>query len=441
MESNKNTTENILERLQISALNDMQLAMTSAAQKNGNIVLLSPTGSGKTIAFLLALLQELKEAPTPKVQALILAPSRELALQITQVFKDMQTGFRVNCCYGGHSIKTELSSLEVPPTLLVGTPGRIADHLRRESFTTEGIQHLVLDEFDKSLELGFAKEMSFIIEELPKLKRRHLTSATSAIEVPEFVGLEQPSTLNFLSEKKSEALSTKALVTNSANRERDFLKLINYVGSQPTLVFCNQRATVDRVSTMLAKTGIEHDIFHGGLEQKDRELALIKFKNGSHNILVTTDLAARGLDIPTIQHIIHYQLPHTESEFIHRNGRTARMEATGTAYLILEQDKPWREYIDETIEYIELPETVPPLQKPTWKTLYISAGKKDKVNKFDIVGTMFKKGGLEKEDLGLVVVKEYVSYVAVHQDKVKQVIKNISKKRIKKKQVLVELAR
>lgn len=441
MESNKNTTENILERLQISALNDMQLAMTSAAQKNGNIVLLSPTGSGKTIAFLLALLQQLKEEPTPRVQALILAPSRELALQITQVFKDMQTGFRVNCCYGGHSIKTELSSLQVPPTLLVGTPGRIADHLRRESFTTEGIQHLILDEFDKSLELGFAKEMSFIIEELPKLKRRHLTSATAAIEVPEFVGLVQPSTLNFLSEKKSEALSTKALVTNSANRESDFLKLINYVGSQATLVFCNQRATVDRVSTMLAKTGIEHDIFHGGLEQKDRELALIKFKNGSHNILVTTDLAARGLDIPTIQHIIHYQLPHTESEFIHRNGRTARMEATGTAYLILEQDKPWREYIDETIEYIELPETVPPLQKPTWKTLYISAGKKDKVNKFDIVGTLFKKGGLQKEDLGLVVVKEYVSYVAVHQDKVNQVIKNISKKRIKKKQVLVELAR
>jgi ATP-independent RNA helicase DbpA len=441
MESNKNTTENILERLQISALNDMQHAMGSAAQKNPNIVLLSPTGSGKTIAFLLALLQELKEQPTPVVQALILAPSRELALQITQVFKDMQTGFKVNCCYGGHPIKTELNNLQVAPTLLVGTPGRIADHLRRESFATEGIKHLILDEFDKSLELGFAKEMTFIIEQLPKLKRRHLTSATSAIEVPEFVGLVAPTTLNFLSEKKSEALSTKALVTNSANRESDFLKLVNYVGSEATLVFCNQRATVERVSAMLSKTDIEHDIFHGGLEQKDRELALIKFKNGSHNILITTDLAARGLDIPTIQHIIHYQLPHTESEFIHRNGRTARMEATGTAYLILEQDKPWREYIDETIEYIELPETIPPLQKPTWKTLYISAGKKDKVNKFDIVGTLFKKGGLTKEDLGLVVVKEYVSYAAVHQDKVNQVIKNVSKKRIKKKQVLIELAR
>lgn len=441
MESNNNTTKNILERLQIEALNEMQQTMATAAQFSNNIVLLSPTGSGKTIAFLLTLVKQLKEKPTPAVQALILAPSRELALQITQVFRDMQTGFKVNCCYGGHPIKTELNNLQSPPALLVGTPGRIADHLRRESFTTEGIQHLILDEFDKSLEFGFAKEMSFIIEELPNLKGRYLTSATTAVEVPEFVGLSNPKTLDFLSQKRDDALSTKALITQSDDRASDFLKLVNYVGQEATLIFCNQRATVEQVSHLLFKTGIMHDIFHGGLEQKDRELALIKFRNGSHNILVTTDLAARGLDIPTIQNIIHYQLPHTEAEFIHRNGRTARMKATGTAYLILEQDKPWREYIDETIEYIELPETVPALKDPTWKTLYISAGKKDKVNKFDIVGTMFKKGQLNKEDLGLVVVKEYVSYVAVKSDKIKQVIKYVSKQRIKKKKVLVELAR
>lgn len=441
MKSNKITTKHILERLQIDALNEMQQAMERTAQQAPNIVLLSPTGSGKTLAFLVALLQQLNDAPELGVQALILTPSRELALQITQVFKDMQTGYKVSCCYGGHSIQTELNSLQVPPTLLVGTPGRIADHLRRESFSTQNIEHLVLDEFDKSLELGFSKEMSFIIEHLSNLQRRHLTSATTAVEVPEFVGLNDYTTLNFLADKNAEALSTKAFVTTSAHRENDFLKLVNYVGSEATLIFCNQKTTVERVHQMLSRAGIIHDVFHGSLEQKDRELALIKFRNGSHNILVTTDLAARGLDIPTIQHIIHYQLPHTEAEFIHRNGRTARMKATGTAYLILEQDKPWRTYIDETIEYIELPEKVLPLQKPTWKTLYISAGKKDKINKFDIVGTLFKKGGLQKEDLGLVVVKEHLAYAAVHESKVKQVIKNVHKQRIKKKKVLIELAR
>ncbi|BDS12077.1 DEAD/DEAH box helicase [Aureispira anguillae] len=441
MKSNKNTTENILKRLQIDALNDMQQAMETAAQSAKNIVLLSPTGSGKTLAFLLSLLKTLEEKPTPAVQALILVPSRELALQITQVFRNMQTGFKVNCCYGGHPIKTELQNLQIAPTLLVGTPGRIADHLRRESFATEGIKHLILDEFDKSLELGFAKEMSFIIEQLHNLQRRFLTSATTAVEVPDFVHLEQPTTLNFLSKNQSNSLTTKALITQSEHRVRDFIKLVNYVGNSATLIFCNQRATVEKVSHLLFKKGIIHGIFHGGLEQKERELALIKFRNGSHNILVTTDLAARGLDIPTIQNIIHYQLPHTEAEFIHRNGRTARMEARGTAYLILEEDKPWRTYIDETIEYIELPLAIPPLKQPEWQTLYISAGKKDKVNKFDIVGTLFKKGQLQKEDLGLVVVKEYISYVAVKQNKTKQVIKNINKQRIKKKKVLIELAR
>lgn len=440
MKSNNNT-EKILERLQIKALNEMQQTMTTTAQSSNNIVLLSPTGSGKTLAFLLAVLKHLTIEETPKVQALILAPSRELALQITQVFRAMQTGFKVNCCYGGHSIKTELQNLQTPPTLLVGTPGRVADHLRRESFTTEKIQYLVLDEFDKSLELGFAKEMSFIIEQLPSLKGRYLTSATSAVEIPDFVNLTNVTQLDFLDQKRTDALSTKALITQSESRVNDFLKLVNHIGHEATLIFCNQRVTVEKVSHFLFKAGIIHDIFHGGLEQKEREVALIKFKNGSHNILVTTDLAARGLDIPTIQNIIHYQLPHTEAEFIHRNGRTARMKATGTAYLILEEDKPWRTYIDETIEYIELPENIPPLSKPIWKTLYISAGKKDKVNKFDIVGTLFKKGQLQKEDLGLVVVKEYASYVAVKDNKVKQVIQSVSKQRIKKKKVLIELAR
>lgn len=442
MKSNNIIAKEVLKRLQIDAFNEMQQAMDKAAQTANNILLLSPTGSGKTLAFLWALLQKLQRTDQPLVQALILVPSRELALQIEQVFKAMQTGFKINCCYGGHSIKIELQNFQTPPAVLVGTPGRIADHLRRGSFSTEHIQHLVIDEFDKALELGFAQEMSFILEQLPNLQQRYLTSATMAVEVPDFVQMEATKTLNFLTTNQSaSALTIKALVSQSEHRNEVFLKLVHYVGHQATLIFCNQRATVERISQLLSKSGVIHGVFHGGLLQKDRELALIKFRNGSHNILVTTDLAARGLDIPTIQHIVHYQLPHTEAEFIHRNGRTARMEATGTAYLILEQDKPWRTYIDDTLEYIELPEQIRPLEQPAWKTLYISAGKKDKISKFDLVGTFLKKGQLQKDELGLVVVQDQVSYIAVKTNKVKQAIQNLNKQRVKKKKVVVELAR
>lgn len=434
-------TNEILKRLQIEALNEMQQAMAAESQKSNNIVLLSPTGSGKTLGFLLPLLSQLKETEERAVQALILAPSRELALQITNVFRSMQTGFKVNCCYGGHPIKIELQNLQDPPALLVGTPGRIADHIRRDSFDCKHIHTLILDEFDKSLEFGFSKEMSAIIEQLKSLNRRVLTSATSAVEIPDFVGLENPSNLDFLSQETTGKLDTKAVITTQHDKPAMLVKLACMVGHEPTLIFCNQRAIVEEVGELLFKKGIVFDIFHGGLEQKEREVALIKFKNGSNNILVTTDLAARGLDIATIKNIIHYQLPHTLTELIHRNGRTARMDADGTAYLILAEDKQWREYITDEVEYIEVPEEIGLPEKPEWETLYISAGKKDKVNKFDIVGTFLKKGQLSKNQLGLIVVKEYASYVAVKATQSKDLISLLNKQRIKKKKVLIELAR
>ncbi len=440
MNSNKKRKQAILNRLQIKELNAMQRAVEQASQQATDIVLLSPTGSGKTLAFLLPLLEQLTTTENAVVQALILAPSRELALQISNVFRSMQTGFKVNCCYGGHSIKTELQNLQTAPSVLVGTPGRIADHLRRGSFETAHIHHLILDEFDKSLEFGFSKEMSFIIEHLEHLQKRVLTSATAALEIPNFVGLKNAVELDFLGQVEKGKLVTKAIITTQAEKPNVVVQLACLLGHEPSLIFCNQRATVEEVGELLFRKGLVYDIFHGGLEQKEREVALIKFKNGSNNLLVTTDLAARGLDISTIKNIIHYQLPHTQTELIHRNGRTARMQAKGTAYLLLAEDKKWREYIDEEVEYLEMPKAIELPPPPAWETLYVSAGKKDKVNKFDIVGTFLKKGQLNKDELGLIVVQEHSSYVAVKQNKVKEVIQRLNKQRIKKKKVLVEIA-
>ncbi len=428
-----------LESLKISELNAMQHAALNADKKS-DIILLAPTGSGKTLAFLLPLLSVL-DANVPLVQALILVPSRELALQIEQVFKSMGTSFKVNCCYGGHSTKIERNNLSQPPALLIGTPGRIAHHLRRESFSTDKIATLVLDEFDKSLEFGFQEDMAYIIRQLPAIKKRVLTSATKMDEIPAFTGVKKPVELNFLDNKANAPdLKLKAVISPAADKLDTLFSLICKIGNKPMLIFCNHRDAVERISDLLWNRGLVHDIFHGGMEQEDRERALLKFRNGSHCILITTDLASRGLDIPEIEYVIHYQLPHNEEAFIHRNGRTARMHAKGTSYLILEADEKLS-YLKQSPEIEELPAKNVIPQPTPWETLYIAAGKKDKINKVDIVGLLLKKGKLEKEDLGLIEVLDHTSYAAVKSNRIVNVLNLIKSEKIKNKKVKIEVSR
>ena len=429
----------VLESLKISELNAMQHAALNADKKS-DVILLAPTGSGKTLAFLLPLLSVL-DANVPLVQALILVPSRELALQIEQVFKSMGTSFKVNCCYGGHSTKIERNNLSQPPALLIGTPGRIAHHLRRESFSTDKIATLVLDEFDKSLEFGFQEDMAYIIRQLPAIKKRVLTSATKMDEIPAFTGVKKPVELNFLDNKANAPdLKLKAVISPAADKLDTLFSLICKIGNKPMLIFCNHRDAVERISDLLWNRGLVHDIFHGGMEQEDRERALLKFRNGSHRILITTDLASRGLDIPEIEYVIHYQLPHNEEAFIHRNGRTARMHAKGTSYLILEADEKLA-YLKQQPEIEELPAKNVIPQPIPWETLYIAAGKKDKINKVDIVGLLLKKGKLEKEDLGLIEVLDHTSYAAVKSDRIVHVLNLIKSEKIKNKKVKIEVSR
>jgi superfamily II DNA/RNA helicase len=428
-----------LQNLKINALNPMQEAAISAAKK-GDVILLSPTGSGKTLGFLLPLLS-LLDPKINTVQAMILVPSRELALQIEQVFRSIGSGFKVNCFYGGHPLKTELNSLLQPPAVIVGTPGRIGHHIRRETFNTSTVATLILDEFDKALEFGFQTDMSYIIKQLPNIKKRILTSATQMDEIPSFTGIRSPAKLDYLSDAASApGLKQKVVICEPADRLEALFALICKISDKPTLVFCNHREAVDRISDLLYDMGLPHDIFHGGMEQDDRERALLKFRNGSHHILITTDLASRGLDIPEIEHVVHYQLPHNEEAFIHRNGRTARMHATGTSYLLLAPgEKP--SYLAEIPEIEQLPEktVIPPLSP--WATVYIAAGKKDKVNKVDIVGLLLKKGALAKEDLGLIEVLDHSSYAAVKRNLIESVVALVKNEKIKGKKIKIEVSR
>jgi len=431
--------ENALKKLNISALNEMQESSVKAAKTGKDVILIAPTGSGKTLAFLLPLLSNLKTG-VKGVQTLVLVPSRELALQIEQVFKQMGTSFKVNCCYGGHAVRIEKNNLAHPPAILIGTPGRIAYHLEHQNFDESFIEALVLDEFDKSLEFGFEKDMSYIIGSLLSLKQRILTSATKMEEIPAFVKLNAAIEVDF--SKNIEAkpdLKLKKITVPAADKLDYLFRLLSKIGDKNTLVFCNHRETVDRISDLLFENGLGHDVFHGGMEQIDREKALLKFRNGSHRILITTDLAARGLDIPEVEHIVHYQLPYTEDAYIHRNGRTARMHAKGTAYAILTTEENYK-YLPDDIEEEVLSDNYKLPEASDWVTLYIAHGKKDKINKIDIVGLFLQKGNLIKEDLGLIEVKDTTSYVAVKRNKVEKLLKALSGEKIKGKKLKLEVA-
>lgn len=434
--------ESVLPILNIEALNEMQEAALDATSKNDNVIILSATGSGKTLAFLLPVLRSLDKSMTT-TQAMIVVPSRELALQIEQVFRTLRTGYKITCCYGGHKREIEENNLLQAPAVIIGTPGRIADHLRRENIKTSTITTLVLDEFDKTLELGFVEELSFIISSLPSIKKRILTSATEAVDIPGFIGAADAMKLDFLPEGEAvtEALTIQAVASGDKDKTETLFRLLCYLGNRSSIIFCNHREAVERTSAFLSQKSITNTFYHGAMEQRDREIALAKFRNGSVNFLVTTDLASRGLDIPNIRYIIHYHLPATQEIFTHRNGRTARMETSGTAILILSSEEKLPAYITTTVEKIKLPAELTVPEKPKWTTLFISAGKKDKVNKVDIVGFLSNRGELKKEDIGLVEVKDFFSFVGIRKTKASNVLQLVKEQKLKNKKVKIDVAK
>lgn len=430
----------MLARLQITELNTMQLAAIAALVQHDRVVLLSPTGSGKTLGFLLPLAQQLQTEKSG-VQALIITPTRELALQIETVFRKMGTEHKVNTSYGGHSMKTERNNFSEPPALLIGTPGRLADHADRGNIDLSGVNMLVLDEFDKCLEMGFHEDIAYILSRMPKVRKRLLVSATSLETIPDFAGMEGAEKLNFLTQEVNTQLTLKRVIGPDTEKPDLLVDLLCNLTPGPTLIFCNHRETVERISDFLTETGIQNAILHGGLEQDERERALIRFRNGSADYLVTTDLASRGLDIPDIQHVIHYQLPQQEAAFVHRNGRTARQSATGNAWLVLSENDRLPAYFTQEppLEHLKEHEPLPPA--PEWKTLYFGGGKKDKINKVDIVGFLSKIGQLKPNDIGLISVMDHSCLVAVRASKVNQALPLIRNEKVKGKKIKIGIAR
>ncbi len=432
-----------LENLKIESLNPMQEASIEAWKEGKDLILLSPTGSGKTLAYLLPLLETLN--PEVKgVQAVVLVPSRELALQIDQVFKSMNTPFKAMSCYGGRPAMEEHRTMKgMEPSIIIGTPGRMNDHLSKQNFDAQTVKTLVIDEFDKCLEFGFQEEMATVIGQLPKLERRFLLSATESEEIPQFTGMNHTLRLNFLQaeEQLSERIHIYKVYSPVKDKLETLYKLLCHLGSQSTLVFCNHRESVERVGKYLQSQKFSCGVFHGGMEQEDRERSLYKFRNGSCHVLISTDLAARGLDIPDIDNIVHYHLPIQEDGYIHRNGRTARWEAEGNSFIILHEEENLPAYIQEEPVLYTLPEQTPKPSQPEFVTLYIGKGKKDKINKIDIVGFLSKKGQLGKDEIGRIDVKDHYAFVAIARKKAKQTLRLIQNEKIKGVKTKIEEAK
>lgn len=461
--------QTILHKLKIQQLSDMQRsAIDAVLHTDKDIVLLSPTGTGKTLAYLLPMSQCVNQQ-LDALQMVVVVPGRELALQSCEVLKSMGTGLRGMSLYGGRPAMDEHRVLrQVKPQVVFATPGRLNDHIDKGNIDISTVRYLVIDEFDKCLNMRFEEEMQAILGKLPSIERRLLLSATDMDEIPRFVSMKRSVTVDYLQtsrpslvEGKENGPQQSAVVEDADGNndggltlcrvespDKDKLEtldsLLRNLGSGSSIVFLNYRESVERTSAFLTGKGFIVSTLHGGMEQRQREDQLYKFSNGSANILVATDLASRGLDILNVSNIIHYHLPETQESYVHRTGRTARWDASGQTIFILSPDETLPAYINAgqvgalTFAAADSSSVIP---VPKMATLYIGKGKKDKISKGDIVGFLCKIGGLQPMDIGRIDVRERYAYAAVTREKLHVAVSHANNQKIKGIKTVVESVR
>lgn len=429
-------TEHLLKNAGHLELLPIQKQCINAYDNYPELILISKTGSGKTLAFLLAILSKI-ERDQDFIQAIIIAPTRELAQQIDLVFKSLKSGLKSTVCYGGHSMKDEMNSLSQIPEILIGTPGRLVDHIERGNINLSDCEALVVDEFDKCLEMGFDYEMGKVIKELRDLNNVLLVSATKPEDIPDYLNFKTPHIIDNLVNDSVINIDEYS-VKYQRNVFNTLVETICSFGIEKSIIFCNYREVVEDVVQRLNSERVYSIGYHGGLDQDERERSLIKYRNGSFNTLVCTDLGSRGLDIPEVKHIVHYQYPNSLDAFTHRKGRTARMSEDGSSYLFIGPETQLPEYLEEPLQ--SYTPSVCKETTPEWETLYFSAGKKEKINKIDLVGFLSKKGELGKGEIGLITVLDHTSYVAVAKSKAVDVLDKIRHEKIKGKKLKTEIS-
>jgi len=425
-------------------LSSMQLEVGATLRKGASLTLLAPTGSGKTLAFLIPLAEML--AARSEDKAVVLCPTRELARQNLEVWRSLYSGISASCLHGGRPVAEEASALRTGTTRMIfATPGRLADHLKRKNLQEPQVRILVIDEFDKCLELNFQKEMQYIVRQLRHVEQRVLVSATALHDLPDFIQTEGKKTfvqMDYLptNEAHSARISQKVLRCSAAEKTTELLRLVSSLNGAPAIVFVTRREDVETLTEHLSQEQFAAVSYHGRLEQARRERNLFRFRAKCANILVTTDLAARGLDILQVRHVIHYHLPVIAEAYIHRTGRTARWTESGTTWLFLEGSEPLPDYAEKASETSIGCASILPVP-PVWKALYIGRGKKAKLSKGDIVGWLCKKGGAVPADIGSIEIMPTASYVALKADKIEQILQRCKGEKIKGLRTIIEIMR
>lgn len=430
----------ILAKLGIGSLNPMQQAAYKAiVEQEKDVIILSPTGTGKTLAYLLPLLQCINPN-SDELQAVVIVPGRELALQSYRVLSEVG-GVRSCACYGGRMTMEEHRTLiRTRPQVVFATPGRLNDHLGKGNISTDAIRLLIIDEFDKCLDMGFENEMYSILNKLPYIRRRILLSATDSPRISRFIDIRSGLRIDFLSE--TEVRSSRITVYEVRSPEKDKLpalySLLCTIAHESTIVFLNHRESVERTNTYLIQKGFITAMLHGALDQQQREAALYRFSHAAANVLVCTDLASRGLDIAHVRNIIHYHLPETKDAYIHRIGRTARWNETGNTYFLLSAAEQLPAYIPLPVVPFTLPASPPEPPHPQMSLIYIGKGKKDKISKADILGFLCKRGGLAPTDIGRIDVLSRYAYAAVRSSQLQSLLATVTGEKIKGIKTIIE---
>lgn len=412
-----------------------QAASKAILSGSGNVEVLSPTGSGKTLAYLLPLAQ-LLDATSDALQAVVIVPGRELAIQTAEVLASLKAGLRGYACHGGRPTMDEHRELrKVKPQIITATPGRLNDHIDKGNIETGDVRFVVIDEFDKCLQMGFADEMNKAVSSLPRSARRIFLSATD-VSTDELVYTAlSPADFEVVDFRQDAQQEDRVKVNIVHSPDKDKLAvlaaLLRCFKGESTIVFLNYRDSVERTAAFLSDEGFTVSAYHGGLDQRQREEAIYRFANGSANVLVSTNLGSRGLDIPDVKNIVHYHLPETEEDYTHRIGRTARWDKDGNTYFILSEGETLPDYVQADTLDFTMPDELPAPVAPRMVTLYIGKGKKDKISKGDVVDFLCKSGKLKGQEIGRIDVYDYYAYAAIERGKLKSVLRNVQGEKLK----------
>lgn len=435
-----------LASMQYTEMTPVQALTLPVILSGKDVIAKAKTGSGKTAAFGLGILSAINIDHYDKIQALVICPTRELAEQVASELRRLarlMSNIKILTVCGGTPIVHQINSLEHGAHIIVGTPGRLLDHLERNTIDLSSLKTLVLDEADRMLDMGFEDDIMKIIKQAPAQRQTLLFSATYPDSIQNISAKIQHQAEFLTVDEENNHIKQHFYEVDDNSRRQALAKLLTDHTAESVIIFCNTKIACQDVDNYLSQLGFSVIALHGDLEQRDREQVLLQFANKSRNILVATDVAARGLDIKELDLVINYHVSNDPQAHIHRIGRTGRAGQTGLAItLVAPNEMPKANLLEElhnihidwkTLNNLTIDKSN--IIQPQVQTIVLTIGRKNKIRPGDILGALTKDAGLDGALIGKIVITELYSYVAIHKNAIKQVLAYFKEGKIKGKSV------